>query len=938
MTTADPGSDTPRAHEDKNRSDAPISLRAVITAAVAFAVAVARHACGLLCGCAPSAPARLPASPMDATLFEHVYPTDLRKAERKQIGDRRAQLPEGSRLPQGGPPDAPMLGLALSGGGIRSATFCLGFLQAISAKRLLGKVDYLSTVSGGGYIGSFLGALFARPKADETTDRVSTVMDVLTDPFSKPLRWLRENGRYLSPNGAGDLWAALAVQMRSWCSVVLVMGLAGLTLFLGLNASRAGLGGSAWAGAFLADWFPLPVRPGFWWWSPSLAIAALAMVPALVLGWAAWLIPRTKDGRRMWPAWIATIAAVSLCALPLGLTDHPALALYGPTLVAITFLGIAALIVSVAAILWVWLVSGFAHNGESKPSRTELIRALRVRLAAWLARFLMLLAVLLVVGMVDSLGQSLYLSWKARGLSLTIKALVAATGLAPLLSLGQKLTWLAKLLPASARKLPVETLATVAGVFGFSLFLLNLNLLGHAIAWNWALPDQPHPMALTVLVAACAVGFLLSILLGNHIPLLNGSSLQLLYGSRLARAYLGASNPERHRPDAFAITDLISGDDIWLDKYRPHAHGGPLHLINLTFNETCSAKSHTEQRDRKGLQFAVGPCGVSVGRTDHATWLDSSGGQERGVRQIVPVEHAEDGSAFAIFPKPSDGARAVENISIGHWIALSGAAFGTGTGSHNSLGLSLIAGLTNVRLGYWWDSHVRPRERKNATPPGFSQQVGRLFTAVFPVQSYLLDEWLARFHGPARQCWYLSDGGHFENTAVYELIRRRLPHIVCCDCGQDGAYAFGDLSNLVRKARIDFNAEVSLCDRAQLNQLRGSRIPESAFSEIGTLDDFAEKKTRRHHALLAVVRYGGRPTPESLILFIKPAVTGNEPADLREYEHSHPAFPNEPTTDQFFDEAQWESYRKLGEHSGQRLLSLDRTGDWWFTKIRPEEL
>jgi len=127
-------------------------------------------------------------------------------------------------------------------------------------------------------------------------------------------------------------------------------------------------------------------------------------------------------------------------------------------------------------------------------------------------------------------------------------------------------------------------------------------------------------------------------------------------------------------------------------------------------------------------------------------------------------------------------------------------------------------------------------------------------------------------------------------------------------------------------------------DRTQLNQIKGVAIPEAVFSEIGSLDEFAEEKTRRHHALLAAVRYEDRPTPESLILFIKPTVAGNEPADLREYEHSHPAFPNEPTTDQFFDEAQWESYRKLGEHAGLQLLDPSRTGAWWFTAMRPEQL
>ncbi|ATY32526.1 patatin-like phospholipase family protein [Sphingomonas psychrotolerans] len=54
--------------------------------------------------------------------------------------------------------------MALSGGGIRSATFSLGILQALSEHRCIAGIDYLSTVSGGSYIGSFFGALFLDPK------------------------------------------------------------------------------------------------------------------------------------------------------------------------------------------------------------------------------------------------------------------------------------------------------------------------------------------------------------------------------------------------------------------------------------------------------------------------------------------------------------------------------------------------------------------------------------------------------------------------------------------------------------------------------------------------------------------------------------------------------------------------------------------------------
>src|SRR5687768_4752669 len=52
------------------------------------------------------------------------------------------------------------IGVCLSGGGIRSATFCLGFLQAMARRGLLRKIDWLSTVSGGGYTGAFLGRYY----------------------------------------------------------------------------------------------------------------------------------------------------------------------------------------------------------------------------------------------------------------------------------------------------------------------------------------------------------------------------------------------------------------------------------------------------------------------------------------------------------------------------------------------------------------------------------------------------------------------------------------------------------------------------------------------------------------------------------------------------------------------------------------------------------
>src|SRR4030095_5764901 len=96
----------------------------------------------------------------------------------------------------------------------------------------------------------------------------------------------------------------------------------------------------------------------------------------------------------------------------------------------------------------------------------------------------------------------------------------------------------------------------------------------------------------------------------------------------------------------------------------------------------------------------------------------------------------------------------------------------------------------------------------------FLELASRVISTVLPVQSCLMNEFFARFHGPSRRHWYLSDGGHFENTGCYELIRRRVPLIICSDAGQDPHYALLTFANLVRKARIAFGAEIQVVRRA----------------------------------------------------------------------------------------------------------------------------
>jgi hypothetical protein len=381
-------------------------------------------------------------------------------------------------------------------------------------------------------------------------------------------------------------------------------------------------------------------------------------------------------------------------------------------------------------------------------------------------------------------------------------------------------------------------------------------------------------------------------------------------------------------------------------------------VINVTLNETVSGRSQIEQKDRKGHNLAVGPHGFSVGVEHHAIVplgrLDPFG-------QPVTV-YPQKEEEFRIFEYPRVSGQRVftgESLSLGEWVGVSGAAFSTGLGARTSLGLSLLTGFGNVRLGRWWDSGAVVEARRGAVRSTGLIRLEHAAARVFPVQVFLLDEFLARFHGPARQHWYLSDGGHFENMAGYELIRRRLPMIVVIDAEEDGDFTFGGLSNLVRKARIDFGSEIRFLDAADLGRemdpsLRGVIGPLEELrrgvwerAREATDDDPAERwrlvradpggLSRVHAAVARITHENGS---RSRLLYVKATLTGDESMDLLEYHRAHPAFPHEPTTDQFFDEAQWESYRKLGEHIALELFrrpagasALPPDLRWW-----PDEL
>ncbi len=746
------------------------------------------------------------------------------------------------------------VGLACSGGGIRSATFCLGVAQSLAKRAMLKHFDFLSTVSGGGYFGSFLSRLIQRRGSVAEAEREITNRD------SWSIRWLRENGYYLAPSGTSDVWMILAQVVRNWVSVhVVLIGVFALPFLFG-NAVRRSFHDSDFWRKLDAQFIPAP--DSAWAWSPWLLLVALfAVLGMLVPGTLYWTTQciRNRDLERdMQKFWTRFL---------------------GTGLMLTVFTALVALVDSVG--LWIY------------------------KMILWSPNFTV------GIGAVYA---------------------VAAGGFGSVQRFAGKLTELAG---AQKTNLPLKRLAGIAGFVWALLFWIALATLGHLALWWGRIPQAEFLNEDTVESYWVSAGVWMAVVCGlsQVWGFVNLSSHNRFYSSRLRRAYLGAANEKRQTEEQRISENHKDDDDAWT-AHTPHAFGGPLHIVNTTVNETISGKSQVEQRDRKGISLAVGPAGMSASVDYHALWAPKP--QTGSEVHIAPIALGTEGT-FNIFPKPAgdETTRAVESLTIGQWMGISGAAFSTGAGANTSTGLSLLLGFANVRLGYWWDSKVKPRERQDQrTPLANSQRISMAIAWCMPAPHSLVDEMLARFHGPAHQHWYLSDGGHFENTACYELIRRRVRFILCLDCGQDADMMFEDIGNLTRKARIDFGAEITFLssDNAKVEMAaiakRGGWVPDvnmeliccpEDFIPVKTKDNSAAKDTGKGHALMAKVTYS-EPKQTSVILFLKPSLTSGLPADIQHYHRAQPDFPQQTTADQFFDEAQWESYRRLGEHIADAVI------------------
>ena len=889
-----------------------------------------------------------------------VYPSELREIEAKAIETRRGgkfyvDVPEVSEvstassvaaapaalgfsapLKEDGQWSDDVTGLALSGGGIRSATLSLGVLQTFARRRLLRRIDFLSTVSGGGYIGSFLGRVYDRfrttnPSEEGLAAIPDQVEHVLVAPDSPAIQWLRSHGNYIAPSGRGDGRLNFAIFVRNLLSVHLVVGIAIFAVFAIANAIRYGLFDQLLSGTRIVlhmEKFPIghllhsALGPWFSPWFILVELLLLFLALPRILGY--WIVSQDKhEAFKATPLFLLFFASGTL--LLMGVKDGLRFDL--------VVIGLAML----SSLLQVELAWARGRKREAAVG-TGGIESQRLRTRNYLTYDLglafALAGVALVFMLIDTLAHGLH-EWK---LAQNVTYAEAFAGLgAAIIGLIPIARWLAGLLKDQgsgtstlARILRRDMLAGGAAVILFTVPLIAYSFAAHAVY------QGGNAVGAGVAVTLLACGLTIVLALPDALTFVNRSSLSQTYSARLARAYLGASNPARHRPEGVNVTEVIPGDDVASMKdYRPHEATGPLHFINVTINQTLDSGSRLRKRDRQGVSMAVSSIGLSIGEKWHCTWTDASeagSNEKRKVPSGLKAVGAHVGCNHPLVDELGRDADRAEMLSLRQWVGISGAAIDPGRGRTTNLGAALLMGMVNLRTGYWWDSGIAESARSGFPDISFSRRILYLVPRFFATQCLLIFEWIARYPGPWQRFWHVSDGGFFENLACYELVRRQVPRIIICDGGADPDYEFSDLAELARKIRIDFNARLEPFTASELSALSGS-VPAEALSQIGTLNDMRPSSDNggnsTKHASLFWVHYPDQPTRRrSLLMFIKATATGDEPIDVQHYKRSHPEFPHESTSDQFFDEAQWESYRKLGEHYSSKIFVSD-----WFWRI-----
>lgn len=783
-------------------------------------------------------------------------------------------------------------GLALSGGGVRSATFCLGALQAFDECKVLDRFDYQSTVSGGGFMGlSWLwlrrlggGTAFPFPSEDASgatgtqsaSDHTRGPERSSQDSSGNPaISFLRRNIGYLNPSsdinyvsGAVAIIRTIFLNLMVWIPAITLLFL--LVAYVELNAIRMGWPYS-WTLVVTKTIPSLSIYEKFPVFFALLIVGFLIVVIAAAVSVTASLsLGRLSDWvsqNRLVKAGILLVGALAMAsALQTLITQFNSSTSTDKAFVAA---GISLVLVICLSILL--------------PREREYL-ALR-KLDA-LASVWGLWAMALIAVGATPLIAGLALSY-ANGASTGIVAL-ASLVYGIITAIYSHYVSFRNFAPGLASKVVI---VSGAALFLFGLFLLCFYLGESMVPWlegtsnlqtdlRPLFSDLTRPEGRAVYETVVIAAFMIATF-SMFFTNINQIGLHRYYRDRIAETFF----PGTRALEDGVSEEAVKGMSITIDKLVGRADNKlqkPYPIINM--NAIMVDDTDAKVRLRGGANFIVSPAyagSEATGWIQTSAYVDPSIGRPLYVATMVAVSGA------------------AVNSSAGY----------AGTGITRNRIVSVAMRLLNIRLGYWLinPSWIQSKQKKR-----------KAMTKTVPTHFRPgLVHLVSRNWRRGAKFVELSDGGHFDNLGVYELLRRRCRVIVVCDGEADKDTAYAGLVSAARRAREDFGVKL---------EFEPGMGPERMVPrhELGYPSN---SKGAKSPYMVARITYPGQAPKKDefgVIIYVKSTMIDDVSFVTKGYKGSNPDFPHQSTVDQFFQAEQFEAYRELGYVSARRcMMELD---------------
>jgi hypothetical protein len=773
-------------------------------------------------------------------------------------------------------------GIALSGGGIRSAIFCLGAVQALAKHNVLGNFDYISSVSGGGYVASALQWVWHQNAQSGTSENNfpfgTSERPVDLDQAAR-LKYLRSHGQYLTPDERISIWSLTAVVIRTIFLNLVVwipIGAFLLTVLVVLFRFLEGTAVSDWLpniyGSLVGSrWKPDCVSDCLWPQEVFFGACTFAGL-VIVLCFGVWAIafsldtrisPKQESTTGNWTrAKYAILGLLCLCSGVLAVLYFTVLrqmSTLDPILLAIAFL--LAATVATCGVLFI-----LQARAQDASANYRWRRQFEVKAGAWLPRITILFALGSVPAipflLINHGGPFLHVAVTAIGLvSGMVSAIVGHNA-------------------QRQQQLPSDSLRWVLMVTS-ALFIYSIALVSYLFMQLFFDPALMFGSATSSLrentVRGIILGFIAIALVLAWRTNVNYVGLHRFYRDRLMEAFMPddacvRANVVGRSPDA----DRLSIADLW-PKRAAVGNGSdsavskrslPYPIIN-----TNAILMNDEDRKlawRGGDSFVLSPLYVGCAAT----------GWESTPRHVLKHGPLSLASAMA-----ASGA------------ALNANAAYVGAGVTRDRLISMVLMLLNIRLGIWVG---RPSERQMGK---FSREPNH----INPAFRYGLTR-----AGYNRNSKFLelSDGGHFDNLGIYELVRRRLSLILVIDGEDDPSTAMPALYSVARRVQEDFGTVIDL-DR-KLDDLIPA--PAAGYPEGAKFVKFP--------FFAAPIQYSTRET--GVLIYVKLSLFSQVGFGARAYRAQNQTFPHQSTANQFFVPEQIDAYREVGYVNGS--IAIQRLG------------